>query len=89
MRGGRGLWWSPGIVGLALMSLAHVGAGGAGPFDAGATLRKSARGYRAPGKAYPYSSKRQAERYGRNRMDEQQRRSHPPGTLQPRHIFGG
>jgi hypothetical protein len=38
---------------------------------------------------YPYSSHRQHERYARNRMDEQQRNSHKPGTVQPWHIFGG
>ena len=38
---------------------------------------------------YPYDNYRQRDRYGRNRMDEQQRNSHKPGTLQPRHIFPG
>lgn len=38
--------------------------------------------------SYPYSSTRQHERYARNQMDVQQRNSHKPGTLQPRHIFG-
>jgi hypothetical protein len=32
---------------------------------------------------YPYSSYRQQERYAKNRMDEQQRNSHKPGTVQP------
>lgn len=41
-----------------------------------------------PTRAQPYDSHRQRERYARNRMDEQQRASHKPGTVQPRHIFG-
>jgi hypothetical protein len=45
--------------------------------------------YRHRNAMYPYDSHRQRERYARNRMDEQQRNSHKPGTLQPRHIFGG
>lgn len=38
--------------------------------------------------SYPYSSTRQHQRYARNQMDAQQRNSHKPGTLQPKHIFG-
>jgi hypothetical protein len=44
--------------------------------------------YRRRNASYPYSSKRQHARYARNGMDVQQRNSHKPGTLQPRHVFG-
>lgn len=37
---------------------------------------------------YNYDSDRQRQRYAHNRMDEQQRNSHKPGTVQPFHIFG-
>ena len=37
--------------------------------------------------SYGLDSDRQRQRYARNRMDEQQRNSHKPGTLQPHHIF--
>ena len=38
--------------------------------------------------SYRGCGQRQRERYARNHMDEQQRNSHKPGTVQRRHIFG-
>lgn len=42
--------------------------------------------YRMRMAGYPYSSKRQEQRYARNRMDEQQRNSHKPPAIWPRHL---
>ncbi len=50
-------------------------------------LRRAATRYHRHS-GYSHCGKRQQQRYARNRMDEQQRNSHKPGTVQPFHIFG-
>ena len=52
-------------------------------------LRRQARYARRWSKhaSYVHCGKRQQARYARNKMDEQQRNSHKPGTVQPYHIF--
>jgi hypothetical protein len=45
-------------------------------------------GKKRSGSTYRGCGKRQCARYARNRMAEQQRNSHKPGTVQPHHIFG-
>ncbi len=44
--------------------------------------------YRRRNASYPFCGERQRQRYLRNGMREQQRNSHKPPALQPRHIFG-
>ena len=56
--------------------------------DKKARTQKRKASYEHRNVTSPYSSFRQQERYSKNRMDEQQRNSHKPGTVRPKHIFG-